>query len=111
MTQLTGFRSDRKGSFIEKDPDAYLDYSVDWSDWMNSQDSIETSSFTIETIDGDPNPLTTDQNTFSSGTNIATVWLEGGTPGNHYRVTNTITTANDLTDERFFRIFVKERSA
>lgn len=111
MTQLTGFRSDRKGSFIEKDADAYLDYSVDWSDWMNEGDSIASSSFTIESIPDDPNPITTNQNTFSSGTNIATVWLAGGTAGNHYRITNTITTVNGLTDERFFRIFVKERSA
>lgn len=111
MTQLTGFRKDRTGSYIDKDPDAYLDYSIDWSDWMPAGDSLASSSWTIETIAGDSNAMTTDQNTFSGGTNIATVWLDGGSAGENYTITNTITTTNGLTDERFFRVFVKQRSA
>ena len=111
MTQLTGFRSDRTGSYIDKDPDAYLDYSIDWSDWMPNGDTIATSTWSIETIAGDANPMTTDQNTLNPSTSIATVYLDAGSAGNNYTITNTITTTNGLTDERFFRVFVKQRSA
>lgn len=111
MTQLTGFRKDRTGSYIDKDPDAYLDYSVDWSDWMPTGDSLNGSSWTIETISGDSAPITTDANTYSSGTNKTTIWLDGGSAGENYTITNTITTTNGLTDERYFRVFVKQRSA
>lgn len=108
MTQLTGFTRDRDGAFIVKDPDSYLDYSVDWSDWLDDSDDIATSTWTIETITGDTAPLTTDANSKANG--ITTIWLDGGTAGNNYRVTNTITTDNGLTDERYFRIFVKNRT-
>jgi hypothetical protein len=111
MTQLTGFRRDRTGSYIEKDPQSYLDYSMDWSDWMPTGDQISTSSWTIETISGDAAPLTTDQNTKNVSTSITTVWLAAGTAGNNYEVTNTIVTDNGLTEERYFRVFVKNRSA
>lgn len=109
MTQTTGFRTDNIGSYIVKDPDSYLDYSIDWSDWLNSGDGILSSTWTIQAITDDANPITTDNNLTT--TSSATVWLSGGTTGNNYRITNTITTAAGLTDERYFRIFIKDRTA
>ena len=111
MTQLTGFRKDRTGSYIEKDPQSYLDYSIDWSDWIPQDDAIATSTWRIETISGDTAPLTTDQNIKNSSTSVNTGWLDAGTAGKNYEVTNQITTDNGLTDERYFRVFVKNRSA
>tara|TARA_R110000868_G_scaffold181848_1_gene422798 strand:- start:177 stop:521 length:345 start_codon:yes stop_codon:yes gene_type:complete len=108
---LSGFRTDRIGSYINKDPESYLDYTVDWSDWMEVDDELAASSWAIQTIAGDTAPLTTDANTFNSSTNVATIFIRGGSVSNNYTITNTITTSNGLVSARYFRIFVQDRSA
>lgn len=85
---------------IDKDPDAVLDYSVDWSAWLDT-DTIATSAWTAAT------GITVDSDTNS--TTIATVWLSGGTAGRNYAVTNRITTAAGRTDDRTIIIKVRER--
>ena len=74
-----------------KDPEAVLDYQVDWSDWLDD-DTIDTSEWTV------PAGLTedSDSNTYT----VAKVWLSGGTSGTTYAVENKITTADGRTDER-----------
>jgi hypothetical protein len=110
MTQLTGFKSDHIGSYIVKDPESTLDYSINWEDWLDTGDTITGSNWTIETIAGDTDPVLRTTDGFV-GTGLTTIWVSGGTAGNNYRITNTITTDNGLTDERYFRVFVKDRSA
>ena len=111
MTQLTGFRTDREGSYIVKDPQARLDFSIDWSPWIESGDSIATSTWAVETVTGDgADNINNYQNTIDTVNHKTTVWLEKGVSGHNYRVTNTIVTANDLTDERYFRVFVKDKT-
>ncbi|MBI2817967.1 MAG: hypothetical protein HYX72_13620 [Acidobacteria bacterium] len=83
-----------------KDPDATLDYSIEWSKWL-AGDTIQTSQWTV------PNGLT--QASSSNTTTKATVWLSGGTPGQLYTVTNRITTVGGRTDERSITIRVEER--
>jgi hypothetical protein len=107
----TGFTKDRVGTYIEKDPQGTLDYTIDWSSWINSGDSITASTWAIETISGDASPMTTSSNSFNAGSSTTTIWLSAGTAGNKYIITNTITTNNGITEERYFRIFVKDRSA
>lgn len=83
-----------------KDPEATLDYSVDWTKWL-AGDTIQTSEWTV------PAGLT---QVSSSNTNSkATVWLSGGTAGQSYTVTNHITTAGGRTDERSITIRVQDR--
>lgn len=84
-----------------KDPDATLDYKVDWSSWLGVGETISTSSFTV------PAGLTKDSE--SNDDTSATVWLSGGVAGERYRVTNTITTSDARTDDRSFTVMVKER--
>ena len=50
---ITGFQQDRVGVFIEKDPFAVLDYSLDWTNWMPSSNTISAITVTAETISGD----------------------------------------------------------
>jgi hypothetical protein len=109
MNITTGFKTDREGSYIVKDPQSKLDYSIDWSQWLSTEDVIVNSVFTISTIANDPAPIT-NQGTFTSN-EIASVILSGGTIGNIYTITNTITTSNGLIDERFFRIVVRDKTA
>ena len=83
-----------------KDPQAVLDYAVDWATWLGS-DTITSSAFTVGT------GLTKDSQ--ATTTTKATVWLSGGTDGTDYQVTNTITTAGGRTDERTITIMVRNR--
>ena len=110
MTQLTGFRTDRIGSFIEKDPDATLDYTMDWSDWLSSGDPLDQVVWTVSTITGDPRPMTLGSNTTNTNTGVSTVLVSNGSAGNVYTLTCRVTTDNGLIDERFFRLFVKNRT-
>jgi hypothetical protein len=108
-TDLNGFRKDREGAFIVKDPQSTLDYSIDWQDWLENSDNITNSTWTISTFTDDENPIEEETSAYVNG--VATILLSGGTDGKIYRITNTITTANDLIDERYFRIVVKNKSA
>ena len=83
-----------------KDPQANLDYSVDWTSWLGS-DTIATSSWTI--------PTGLKKESESNSTKIATVWLSGGTVGQEYTVTNHIKTAAGREDECSIIIQVQER--
>lgn len=109
MASLTGFKRDQKGAFIEKHPDANIQYAVDWTDYLNSGDTINTATATIETITGDASPLAlpTDASTdvVVSGA-VVNVRLNGGTSGNEYNVDVRINTVNGDADVRRFRIII-----
>ena len=107
MPSLTGFQEDRVGVYIEKDPYAVLDYTLDWTNWMPDGDTI--TSFPDPIITGDDNSLTLDS-TSNTGY-IATAILSGGTAGKIYNVEYKIITTNGLRDSRNFRIKVLERQA
>lgn len=84
-----------------KDPDATLDFGIDWSDWLASGETISTSVWTVEAgIMEESNSHTDD---------VATIWLSGGTAGNTYTLTNRITTSGGRTDDRSILIKVEER--
>ena len=88
---------------VKKDPQAVLDYGFDWSGsgWLAVGETISTSNWTVEagiTKDSDTNDTTT-----------TTIWLSGGTAGEDYTVTNTITTSASRTDERSIIVAVRER--
>lgn len=83
-----------------KDPSAVLDYSIDWSDWLEG-DTISTSTWTV------PSGLS---NTSESKTNTkTTVWLSGGAVAQFYTVTNRVVTAGGRTDERSIVIVIGQR--
>lgn len=109
MATITGFKQDRVGVYIEKDPYAVLDYSLDWTDWMPSNEVISAISITAESIDGDSNPLVVDSTTNTDY--IATAYISGGTVGNIYNIEYKITTDLNKKDSRNIRIKVIERQA
>jgi hypothetical protein len=108
MATTTGFYKDNEGTLIDKDTEAALDYLLSWSQWLPSGDTITTSTWEVETISGDSDPLaSTDTGSTDTTTSIT---LSGGTSGNMYKVYNTITTTGGLTDRRYFRVKVLARS-
>jgi hypothetical protein len=86
-----------------KDPDAQLDFSVDWSDWFTGEEEIASVTWTVETG-------LTNVTTSYTGT-TATIWLSGGKAGRSYKVSNRITTDSSpaRTDERTFTVSVENR--
>jgi len=87
-----------------KDPNAKLDYARDWSAWLQTSETIATSEWIVPvgiTESVSPAP--------SNTTTVATIWLEGGTLGFTYLITNRITTNQGRTDDRTFRIVVVDR--
>lgn len=109
MATVTGFKQDRVGVYIEKDPYAVLDYSLDWTDWMPSNEVIAAVEITAETIAGDANPLVIDSTTNTDY--IATAFVSGGTAGKIYNIEYKITTDGNKKDSRNIRIKVTERQA
>jgi hypothetical protein len=106
---LTGFKQDRVGVYIEKDPYAVLDYSLDFTNWMPSGDTIASRTVTVETIGGDASPLAVDSTNATDY--VVTGLLSGGTAGNIYNVEYKIVTNNGKRDSRNIRIKVLERQA
>lgn len=86
-----------------KDPDAQLDFSVDWSDWFTGEEEIASVTWTVETG-------LTNVTTYYTAT-TATIWLSGGKAGVSYKVACRITTDSSpaRTDERTFVVSVENR--
>ena len=124
MATLTGYKRDIDGLYIDKDPEAVLKYTIDWTNWLASGEQIVASNtITInsvpttfntdvvpETISGDANPLVREAFVIANNGKSITMTLHGGTAGNIYKVTNTIVTDEFEVEEKFFRIVVKDRS-
>lgn len=87
--------------FPTKDPDAVLDYKIDWSDWMSTGDAIDTSTWTVPAGIAKDSDLSTDDTT--------TIWLSGGTTGETYSLINHIVTDDGREDDRTVKITVKEK--
>lgn len=98
-----------------KDPEAVLDYMVDWGSealparkrWLKDGDQIATSSWRIDPDVGDDQLSMTTGGDHTEAT--TTVWLEGGTNGVDYDLINRITTTQGRSDERTFTILVRAR--
>jgi hypothetical protein len=83
-----------------KDPQAVLDYQIDWSAWL-ATDTITSSAWTM------PAGITKASDTKTTTT--TTIWLSGGTAGQQYQIVNTIVTAGGRTEERTLTIVVENR--
>jgi hypothetical protein len=108
MATLTGFLKDNEGLYINKDEDAVLTYSLDWTDWLPADTAITANTFTVETITGDTDALV--KVSQSNTDKVTTIKVSGGTSGKIYKVYNTITITGSLTERRYFRIKVQARS-
>ncbi len=85
-----------------KDPDAVLDYSVDWTAWLGG-DEIASSEWLLE--EGALLEKAADTSTATK----ATVWLRGGQTGTAYLVTNRIVTTGGRADDRTITVKVEDR--
>jgi len=77
-----------------KDPDSDKDYAFDWSEWLETGDSI--LSYTLTTDDG----ITVHDDSLNDDGDKITFWVSSGVAGKSYQVSCKITTAQGRTDER-----------
>ena len=88
---------------INKDPNAVLDYTFDFTDWLaTASDSIASASF----------PVTVGVVVNSSGVvagKRVTAWISGGTVWSPASVTVRVVTSGGRTDERTINFKITER--
>lgn len=83
-----------------KDPQAKLEYYVDWSDWLEEGETIVNSEWFVDSGINKESSITDGS--------VTAVWLSGGVNHKKYSVTNRITTAERI-DERSIQIICKHR--
>lgn len=104
----TGFNQDFKGSWISKDPDAQLVYSVDWAtEWLPTGATISSVVHTVSPTSA-TTPLTIESQGVQNG-GTTYVELSGGEAKEIYTIEATITLDDGSTDSRKFRIKLEER--
>ena len=85
-----------------KDPDAVLDYTIDWSEWLAAGETITgTPTWTV------PGGITKDSQ--SNDTTSVTAWFSSGSAGTDYVIGCKIATSDSRTDERSIILSVEER--
>lgn len=83
-----------------KDPNATLDYTVNWAAFLGV-DTISSDSWIV--------PAGITSVTETNTTTTSTIWLSGGTLGEKYGLINRIVTAGGRTDDRTIYIRVREQ--
>jgi hypothetical protein len=105
----SGFQRTIQGLLVEKDTEAVLPYTFDWTDWLPANDDLATVDYVITARANDPDPLIkVSQGILDKQTYIE---LSDGQEGKTYTVTCKITTTDGLVDRRNFRVKVLARSA
>jgi len=82
--------------------DDILDFSINWSNWLNDSDGVSTASWTVTSPEGDSDPIVVDSSSLAS--NKATAFLSGGTSGKYYKVKCRIVTTAGLEADGYLII-------
>lgn len=92
-------------SFLLKDPEAVLDYSIDWGAEYLAGDALADSLWSVGP--NEPGGAAIAGSQFDLL--VSTVQVAGGVPGKIYRVTNHVTTASGREDSRSILLRVEKR--
>lgn len=111
MNNRTGFTQTNQGLEIDKDVEAVMIYTFDWSNWLDSGDSIATVEYTAAARRNDPTPIEIVSQGITDASSDTYVQLGGGQLDKTYIITAKIVTSNGVTDRRNFRVNVVARSA
>ena len=92
-------------SLLMKDPQAVLDYAIDWSAEYLGEDLLAASQWTVEP--DEPGGVAVEGSNFDTG--VATVKASGGLPGRLYKLINQVTMASGRIDQRSIVLRVEQR--
>lgn len=85
-----------------KDPAAVLDWSWDWSSWLEDGETITSQAVTVTSGDVTIGAV-------SQAAGVVTAWISGGTVGLSAAVDCTITTSSGRTDSRLVALSIRDR--
>ena len=91
---------------FHKDPQAKLDYSFDWREWLGA-DTISAFLLLVDPVTATGMTVATVPPQVQVG-GIVTFWLQGGVEGDAYNVTCRVSTAAGRTDDRTMKIKIKQ---
>lgn len=111
IVNRTGFEQTSTGLNISKDVEAQLIYTFNWSEWLDTGDTISAVDYSVAARRNDPTPLVEEDSGISGDSLSTYIELSGGQVDKVYIVSAKITTANGLIDRRSFRVKVENRSA
>jgi len=106
-----GFLQTNSGLEIDKDVEAQLTYTFDWSTWLPTNDTISSVEYSVAARRNDPNPINIESTGITDSSTDTYVELSAGTIDKTYTVTCKVTTTDGLTDRRNFRVRCVNRSA
>ena len=86
---------------FRKDPDAILDYKVDWTNWLPTGDTIVSAQAIADT------GITVISETYTSADH--TFWLGGGTINTTYNVISRIWTAGGRRNDQTLVFSIENR--
>lgn len=92
-------------TFLLKDPDATLDYSIDWGAQYLGGDALSDSAWEVSPVE--PGGIAIAGSQFDLTT--ASVQAGGGIPGRVYTLVNTVVLVSGLTDIRSITLRVEKR--
>jgi hypothetical protein len=92
-------------TLLLKDPDAVLDYSVDWGAEYLGGDLLAESNWSVEPEEA--GGVTIAGSNFDATTSV--VKAAGGAPGSVYRLVNEVVTASGRVDSRSIVLRVEKR--
>jgi hypothetical protein len=100
----------RPGELKTKDPDDALFYQFDWTEFLNGEATIASSTWTVTEPNADTELDITNESVLS-GDLVAQALVSGGTLGLVYRVHNEITLSGSPTQraERSFKLRIQQR--
>jgi hypothetical protein len=107
----TGFEPTNSALWISKDVEAQLIYTFDWSQWLDSGDTISAVEYEVAARRNDPTPIIIEDEGLTANNTKTYVELSGGQVDKVYIVTAKVTTVNGLIDRRNFRVQIEARSA
>lgn len=100
---MSEFEISRGRPTIDKDPDAYLDYTLDLTDWLSN------ISDTVVGVVTEEEGVTVEETEILSNGKKIVAWVSGGTPNETGSVTFRFTTAGGRIDDRTLYFNIKER--
>ena len=92
-------------TYLLKDPDATLDYAVDWGTDYLVGDVLQSSAWSVTPVEPGGAAIVSS----ISDELIATVTVSGGLAGRIYRLINQIVTASGRVDSRSIVLRVEKR--
>lgn len=91
-------------SFYLKDPEARVDYAIDWAEYLDGQ-TIAASTWTVEPVE--QGGIAVDEDSFEPLRTAAR--LSGGVTGHSYSVSNLVTLSDGTADVRSITLRLEQR--